>query len=181
MLTRYRLISLILAATLLALVGCSGSAIAGPKEVSVIEETTLVRQLQYVDGQTEGPMYNLSVTVPEEWVGQFETNIRGNRMTFEFIVEHDDDEDVEADLENEEDTRIRASVFFVEALSSGQYWEQVGSYPGDYYNLKFTADTYFIYHLPIDSYYSGLSDEEYAAFAAEIPGIAQSFIVERAG
>lgn len=162
---RYRSIFfLLLGLALLTLVGCQGRAFgAATAETVPVDEVEVVRSIQYLENREAGPVYEFSLTVPDAWVGQFETTTSGNSIAFEFINE----------------SLRRAPIFFVEALSTEQYWEQIGSYPGDYTNLAATNDTYFIYYLPIDAYYSGLSDEEYAAFAELVPEILQSFEYQR--
>jgi hypothetical protein len=100
--------------------------------------------------------------VPADWVGQFETVNEGNTLVFNYITEND----------------RRAPIFFIEALSRPQYWEQIGSYPGQYTNLVNTFDTYIIYHLPIDAYYSGLPRVEFEALAEDVPDIVASIQTE---
>lgn len=171
MIPQSRFIQSILILTLLGLVGCSGG-VGGLVEISPVDDTTLVREIQYLDDQREGPMYNITLDIPEEWVGQFETATQDNRITFDFIVEDDRNNDGEPD-------GTRATIFSIEALSIDQYWNQIGSYPGDYHNLLFTADTYFIYYLPQFAYYSGLSDEDFEVFKELVPSVAQSLSAER--
>ncbi|MBK7894507.1 MAG: hypothetical protein WAS33_08110 [Candidatus Promineifilaceae bacterium] len=138
------------------LVGCGGSFLAN--ETLPIASETVTAQLQFVDGAEVGPMYDVEVVVPADWVGQFETRNVGNKLYFEYATEAGG-----------------AEVFFIEALSMSQYWAQNGSHPGSYTNIVNRGDTYFIYHLPIDAYYSGLSDEDFSIFSAAVPGIVDSF------
>lgn len=159
---------------LLALVGCRQHSFGGFGNESIrLDDTVLTRSLQYLDNDEEGPMYTLSFTVPEAWVGEFVTINTGNQISFEYIVQEEN--------EDENLRELRAPIFTVDALSNAQYWEQIGSYPGIYKNILNTADTYFIYQLPIDSFYSGLSDEDFEAFAEQVPGVIASFGAEREG
>ena len=73
------------------------------------------------------------------------------------------------------DSGETAEIFYVEALSTSQYWQQNGAHPGSYTNIVNRGNTYFIYYLPIDVYYSGLSATEFATFAEAVPGIVASF------
>jgi len=151
---------------LLALAGCSQYTFgSGQSDVETIEDTTVTRTLQYFDNNDEGPRYNVSLDLPEEWVGQFETRNEGNSLAFRYLVDEDDEQG--------------SPLFYVEALSNAQYWEQIGSYPGQYFNIANTADTYFIYYLPVDAYYSGLNQDEFDALAAIVPDIVESVEVVR--
>lgn len=166
MATRYRFTFLIIVVVLVGvlLTGCGPRALTGNFEflaVEDVESAVVVRPIRYVDGYNSGPIYNFSITVPEGWVDRFETENTGNSVTFNFIPNPE--------------RNVRAPIFSIEALSEAQYWEQIGSYPGDYENIVNTADTYFIYHLPLTSYFSGLDDEEFAAFAEAVPAIIDSF------
>ena len=175
---RYRII--LLGSMLMVLVGCSSRAFGGElEEVEAISDTALVRTMQYLEADSEGPVYDVSMTVPENWVGNFETRVNGNRITFEYlIVDEEAVAEAEANEEEPPDPR-RAAIFYIEALSREQYWEQVGSYPGDYPNIQFTADTFFIYHVPQFAFYSGLSDEDYEAWTADVPDIITSVSTRR--
>lgn len=152
-------------ALLVALVGVL--AACGPRNLEVfqlqvepIENTTVTRTLQFIENNRDpGPAYSFSVEVPSDWVGQVETSRLENRITFEYLSEDG----------------VRADLFFIDALSRPQYWQQVGSYPGDFNNVKNTYDTYFIYHLPLDAYYSGLDQAVFEEFAAQVPDIIASF------
>jgi len=169
----------ILSVILFAVSGCGYRAFTEPElAYEAVDTAEVVRTIQYLDGLSEGPMYTISVTVPDEWVGNFETrNLGGAAYSFEFMEELEIDED-EEDVDPE-DTFRYAPIFTVEALSRPQYWEQIGSYPQQYVNVKFTADTYFIYSILPDAYYSGLPDDEYDEFVAAIPEIMASFNAER--
>lgn len=165
---------MLLALAVLALTGCTQYAFGGSKsDVEAVDSVTVVRTLQYLDNNTQGPRYELTFTVPESWVGQFQTLNQGNSLIFRYVDDADDE-----DLD-EDEMPSGSPVFFIDALSNAQYWEQIGGYPGQYKMFANAADTYFIYHLPIDSFYSGLSDEDFEALAAEVPAIMQSVEVVR--
>lgn len=161
MATQYRFI-IISVTALLLLVGC-GSVGRGELVIETVEDQTINTQLRFLDGQDQGPVYNVSLAVPEDWVGEFVTRQQDNTITFRYMI----------------DEMRRATIFTVEALSQSQYWEQIGSYPTPFVNIVFTADTYFIYHMPIYEYYTGLSEDEFQIFADEVPGIVDTFVAER--
>lgn len=163
----------LLALAMLALTGCTQYAFGGNQsEVETIDGTTITRTLQYLDDNTAGPLYELTFTVPDGWVDEFQTLNRGNSLVFRYITEDEDDADADDDDEDREPAG--SLIFTIDALSNAQYWEQIGSYPGQYKNITNTADTYFIYNLPIDAYYSGLADEEFDELAADVPAVIQS-------
>lgn len=145
----------------IGLSGCGGSFLQN--ETAPINSETVTAQLQYADGAEVGPLYNVEVVVPSAWVGQFETRNIGNKLYFEYVS----------------DAGV-AEIFFIEALSSSQYWDQNGPHPGSYTNIVNRGDTYFIYYLPIDAYYSGLSEEEFLSFSEAVPGIVESFTAQAA-
>ncbi len=151
----------IITALLIGVTGCAG---IGVNEVATVESETVEVQMQYVDGSQVGPLYDVSVTVPPDWVGNFETRNEGNALYFDYIGE----------------SERPAQVFFIEALSTGQYWDQSGSHPGSYVNIVNEGDTYFTYHLPVDFYYSGLSAEEFTVLAEAVPQVVASFTSEEA-
>jgi hypothetical protein len=161
---RYSILFLSLA--MLALVGCGSRSFGSlTSQTERVETTTITRTIQFVESGSVGPEYSVSLTVPSDWVGRFQTTNRGNRVVFEFINE-----------------RGRTSpIFSLDALSNAQYWEQVGSLPGDYNSIINTADTYIVYHLPLTAFYSGLPPEQYQALSDAIPGIIQSVNVTRLG
>lgn len=153
--------------TALILVGCSGPVQdLSPTGVEEVTETLVVRDVQFSEGRTVGPRYEWSIEVPEAWVGNFTTESDGSTVVFNFI---DDSGRIERE----------ASIFRIEALSFDQFWAQNGSYPQQFINLANENDTYFIYYAPIDAFYSGLSQEEYDAFIAQIPDVVATFSVER--
>lgn len=155
--SRFTLIFVIAALFTALTTGCAGINVANP--VASVDAQTVTAQMQYVDGSEVGPLYNMSVTVPAEWVGTFETRSEGNTLYFDFVTE----------------SGTPAQIFFIEALSPSQYWNQAGAHPGSYVNIVNRGDTFFIYYLPIDSYYSGLSKEQFTPFAEAVPGIIASF------
>lgn len=151
---------LVTAAMLMAVTGCAGIAVENP--VVSVDSDTVVTQLNYVDGSEVGPAYDVSLTVPSDWVGQFEVRNVGNAIYFDYLPGSD----------------VPAEIFFVEALSPLQFWEQNGNLPGSYTNVANLGDTYFVYHLPIDAYYSGLPEEQFAGLAEAVPGVIASFTAE---
>lgn len=153
-------IFLIMGALVITLTGCAGTAVSEP--IKPVENQTVEVQMQYVDGSEVGSAYQISVTVPTEWVGQFETRSEGNTLYFDYVTE----------------TGTPAQIFFIEALSPAQYWKQSGAHPGSYVNIVNRGDTFFTYHLPIDSFYSGLPDEEFTALAEAVPEVVASFTAE---
>lgn len=160
MANRYRLI---LASLLLtALVGCSGSNFNSfGLEVEPIEDTTVVRTARYQQMGNLGPTYQVSLEVPEAWVGTVATRSNGSTIIFEEI--------------NPDNPARSTPLFYVEALSEPQYWEQVGSYPGQFTNLGNTWDTYFVWYLPNDMLYLQLTEDEKDERAALVRGIVPSF------
>lgn len=159
----FRVRFIILVVALFTVIGCSEFSPEEP-EVTRLEETSLVRTLQYND-RGDGPRYDVSLMVPEEWVGDYDTLNRGNSLAFRRLEDADDESG--------------RPVFYIEALSNAQYWEQIGSYPGQYVNIANTADTYFVYYFPIDPYYSGLTEAEFDDLKAQVPEIVRSINIER--
>ncbi len=155
---------LFLSLAMLALVGC-GSRSFGTLSVQTepVETTTITRTVQFVESGRLGPAYNISLTVPTEWVGRFQTRNRGNSLLFEFI----------------NDRGRPAPIFSLDALSNAQYWEQIGNLPGDYNSIINTADTYIVYHLPLTPFYSGLSPAQFQSLADSVPSVIQSIRVTR--
>lgn len=145
---------------LLLVTGCAGGFLG--LDVAEVDDTAVTVPMQYLQGPEEGPMYNVSLNVPSDWVGSFRIRNVGNVAYFEYTG----------------DTAQPALVFTIDALSNEQYWAQSGSYPGSYQNIINQDDTYFIYHLPIDTYYSGLSESQLATLSAEVPAVIESFEVE---
>lgn len=157
---------LIVMFSLLLLTGCSEYSFGGNKsETSAINERTETRTIQYLDNSDEGPLYELTFTVPERWVDRFETLNRGNSILFRYF-ENEDDE-------------TGSPFFYIEALSNAQYWEQIGSYPQQYVNINNTADTYFIHDVPTFAHYSGIPEDEFDSYIAEMYDVARSVTIER--
>lgn len=149
-------VPLVLAMSMLMLVtGCGRSFSSVEPTLELVEDPTVVRPLQYQEGLEEGKLYAVEITLPEEWVGQFVTRNTGNVVHFDYVTESD----------------YRAPIFSIEALSRAQFWEQQGSYPGQQTNILSTPDTYFVYHLPIDAWYSGLPEAEFEALAEIVPSL----------
>lgn len=146
----------------LVLTGCAGGF--GGNEVTAVTAASVSATLQYVDGGKQGPAYNMTVTVPDDWVGVFDVQNTGNTLMFHYT----------------KDVAEPALVFSIEALSPTQYWKASGSYPASQTNIVNAGDTYFVYHLPIDTFYSGLSAEQLATLSAAVPGIVASFAAEAA-
>lgn len=139
------------------LVGCIGGF--ERLSESEITDATFTTRMYFVQGNVAGPEYDVTVTVPDEWVGQFATRNVGNILYFDYTGEG----------------TSTAQIFTIEALSADQYWKQSGSYPGSYVNIVNRGDTFFIYNLPIDSHFSGLSDEDFQVLAEAVPQIIASF------
>lgn len=147
----------LMAVSVFLLTSCGGAYVKN--ETTAVSAETVALQMQYVDGAEVGPLYDVEVAVPADWVGKFETRNVGNQVYFDYIT----------------DSGETAEIFYVEALSTSQYWQQNGAHPGSYTNIVNRGNTYFIYYLPIDVYYSGLSATEFATFAEAVPGIVASF------
>lgn len=143
---------------LLALAGCAGAVSVPAPTNEAIGSTDVQRTLQYIVGRETGPAYDLSMTVPSDWVGNFQTRTAGNVIYFEYI-----------------DGDRAAPIFSIEALEREQYWKASGSYPASQTNLANKFDTYFVYHLPIDPHYSGLSAEQYATLAQQVQAVVATF------
>jgi len=151
---------------LLLVTGCSEYSFGGNKsETAAIDNNTEVVTLQYLDNSDEGPLYELTFTVPDRWVGQFETLNRGNSVVFQYLEDEDDESG--------------APFFYVEALSNAQYWEQIGSYPQQYVNINNTADTYFIHDVPTFAHYSGIAEDEFDSYIEEMYQVVQSISITR--
>jgi hypothetical protein len=149
----------------LALAGCGSRAFGNLRlQTESIDAADVARTIQFVESSRLGPQYELSFTVPSGWVGQFQTRNRGNSLAVEFVSE----------------TGRVSPIFTIDALSNAQYWEQVGSFPGDFNAVLNTADTYFVYHLPQFSFYSGLPAAQYQSFADAVPAVIASIQADRA-
>lgn len=154
-----RQLRLLLSIFLLALlVGCGTFSV----EVETLTDTAVSRTVQYFHGQNEGPVYSFTVTVPEDWVEQFETSTTINRVSFNYVGEGN----------------VSVPVFIVEALAPEQYWEQIGSYPGIYRNISNRNNTYFVYYVPTYFTQSSLSEEAYLELTELVPEIVSTFETE---
>jgi hypothetical protein len=153
---------IVLSMMLLLLTGCGRAFGSYEPIVEAIDDNVVVQPIRYLENLEEGPLYQFTITVPDEWVGQIATRNNGNVVQFDYV-----------------DPRGYQSLLFsIEALSESQYWEQIGSYPGQYTNIVNTDDTYFIYNLPIDPFYSNLTTEEFEVWAAMVPPVIATFEVE---
>ncbi|MGJ3239658.1 MAG: hypothetical protein ACFE0Q_13190 [Anaerolineae bacterium] len=162
MLTRITRIFMLYLATLLVLSGCAGGAFGGIGSVTeAVDNQVVVREVQSFERGTSGRPYEISLTVPEEWVGSFDTVNNGSVVTFR----------------RTDANGYSAPVFYIHVLNFEQYWMQNGSYPGDYRQLASVGDTYFVYNAPVESYYSGLGEEEYQEFLATVDEVLTTFSV----
>ena len=153
-------IPLIVALLLLLLItGCAGGF--AKNQTTAVSSEIVSATMNYVEGSRLGPPYNVTVRVPSDWVGDFELRNIGNKLYFDYIGGDG-----------------TSQIFFIEALSADQYWRQIGGYPGSYANIVNKGNTYFVYYLPIDAYYSGLSEEDFVTFSEAVPQIVESFMVE---
>lgn len=179
---------------LVALVGCGRAYGSFTTTTELVEEQTLTRQIRYYEDSVRntGPLYNVTVTLPETWVGPIEPVIVEDTDTEDTVTEDTDTETDNADsvvIEtrtggnriafNLFNGRSRNPILYIDALSPSQYWEQIGSYPGIYANIVFTADTYFIYHSPINPSFAGLDEATYNSLIEQVPAIIESFNAER--
>jgi hypothetical protein len=153
----------LLLSVLLTACGGGGGTVGGFKpQTETITTPTITREMRYFDQGQLGTSYTLALTVPDSWVNNFSTTSNGSVITFNFV-----------------DTNGRnAPIFTLHALSESQYWKQNGNEPTKYKNIKATADTYFIYYVPIDAFFSGLSKAEYDAFKAQVPDVMTTLVVE---
>lgn len=166
MIARFRFV-LVFAALLGALVlaGCNVGDVEFEESTVPVTNTTVEEVLRFVDMDEVGPEYIVRMTLPEDWVGDFQMRVSGNRLFLDLVIDED----------------TTANIFFLEALSEAQYWEQIGSYPGTFFNVRNTADTYFTYYVPVFAFYTGLTEEEFETYTSEVPAIVQSFSSERIG
>lgn len=131
-------------------------------ETFPVDGTTVTFQLAYDDGLTVGTPYEVTMTVPQSWVGNFTVRNLGNTAYFEYAA-----------------TGGSSQVFSITALSPNQYWKQTGSYPGSFTTVRnMRGETYIVYYQPIDTYYSGVSAEQLATFTAEIQAAIATVQVE---
>lgn len=144
---------------MLVAAGCARAVSVVSPNVNAVDATDVTATLQYLERLDEGPAYNVSLTVPDSWVGRFETRNIGNVLYFDYL----------------NDNGTKAQLFSVEALSEAQYWKMSGAYPNSHTNLVNRGDTLFVYHLPIDAYYSGLDEATFDMLSADVPAIVASF------
>lgn len=149
----------ILGLLLLTLVGCGRAYSVSAEDVAPVDSAEVTRTLQFLDGLEEGPQYTVSLTVPDAWVGNFQTRTAGNVLYFDYTREDD----------------LAAPIFSIEALSPAQYWQASGSYPAYQTNLVNKGDTFFVYTLPIDDYYSGLAEEALKDLSIRVPAVVRTF------
>lgn len=150
-------VMLVLSLVLVLLAGCGRAYSAVAPVVAVATEATVVSTVQYFDGLTEGPLYQVTVTLPDSLVGKIATRNIGNIVYFDYAEGN-------------------APLFSIQALSRAQFWKQ-GAYPGEFTNVATTKDTYFVHYQPIDAFYSGLPKETFAALSAEVPNILNTIAV----
>ena len=153
----------LLVALLLVLTSCGRAYTVIDPAVTLLDAAMATGQLQYLEDLREGPLYGYTFDVPADWVGSVVLRNEGNRLWFDYIVT---------------EGTPASPIFSIMALSRNQFWEQTGGYPGQYGDIVFTGDTYFIYQLPVDAHYSGLSDDAYASLSAQVPEVITTFQVE---
>ncbi len=141
----------------LLLTGCVGAF--GASSVETVQGSEVTTSLQFLDRSAKGPVYNISVQLPNDWVGKVVMQNLGNVVNFR-------------------SAETNGLLFSIEALSERQYWKASGSYPASQVNIINRGDTYFVYHLPVDAHYSGLAPDVFAAYAAAVPDVIASFKAE---
>lgn len=142
------------------LVGCGAGAFGGvPTVREDIDSTQVVRNVRFFDEGDIGNLYEVSLTVPDTWVGDFETVTDFNTITFRL----------------KQNVGRNATIFTIHALSRQQFWEQNGSYPTQYSNIANRVDTYFVYYAPLENFYTGLSEAEFQALRSQIDAIIATF------
>lgn len=151
-----RLTIFVLALAMVFLTGCAVSSSNNMREELSTDYSTTLR---YADQAERGPTYDVSLTLPSEWVDRFTVRNRGNAIVFDPVDQFNN----------------QSQVLTIEALSMDQYWKMSGSYPNSHTNLINKGDTYFVYYVPIDPFYTGVSEEEMAEFMADIPAILETF------
>ncbi|MEM9953273.1 MAG: hypothetical protein AAF846_16830 [Chloroflexota bacterium] len=161
MLTRTRI--LVLAITLMMILSaCAGGAFGGIGSVTeAIDSQDVVRELQWFERGELGQLYEVSLTVPEDWVDTFQTVNNGAVLTFNRL----------------DDNGNAFPVFSIHTLSFDQQWEQGGSYPGDYRNIYNDPETmtYFYFHAPAEAFYSRLTSDDYDALLAVVADVMTTF------
>lgn len=157
---RFLLVAILVAVSLM-LTACAEGLTT--RDTTAIDSSSVSATMQYLDKTDAGPAYDVAMEVPSDWVNNFRARNLGNVLYFDYTG-----------------AGRTSTIFSVEALSMEQYWQQSGGYPGSYVNIVNRGDTYFIYHLPIDAYSTGLTQDEFDAFAAQVPEIIASFAAEEA-
>jgi hypothetical protein len=150
-------VGLLLIALLLG--GCGQSIASFGLESVPVDSASVTQTLRYVEGIKEGPLYEVGLTLPEDWVGNFVTSTAGNTVYYQFVDE----------------SGRRYPIFSIEALSEEQFWQQQGSYPAQRVSLRNTPDTFFVYHVLEDAFHSGLPKADFQALAEQVPGVMSSF------
>lgn len=163
--TRSRLMRLGLLATLLVLLlaGCGRSFGSFEPVAAPVTDKVVTGTLQYLLRLDEGPQYNFTMTLPDAWVGKIAMRNSGNVLFFDYLNDAGDP----------------VPFFTIEALSEEQLWKQEGGYPGYRSSIINTVDTYFLYHLPVDAYYSGLPKDSYKSLADGVASTVNTFAVTR--
>lgn len=159
--SRFLQLGLLTTVVLLLLTGCGRSFGSFEPVAAPVTDPVVAGTMQYLVRLEEGPLYNFTLTLPDEWLGQITTRNGGNVVFFDYIGASGE----------------AVPFFSIEALSEEQLWKQEGGYPAYRSSIVNTVDTYFVYHLPIDAYYSGLPEEEFQGLAAAVPTLMTSFAV----
>lgn len=154
-----RLPFFVLVLTLALLTGC---AVSSSNNVTESLSNDFTTTLRYADQAERGPVYDVSLTLPDKWVDTFTVRNRGNAIVFDPIDQFNQ----------------QSQLLTIEALSMDQYWKMSGAYPNSHSNIINLGDTYFVYYLAIDEFYSGMSEEEMADFSADVPAIVASFVAD---
>lgn len=149
---------------LFVLAGCVQQNSFARPDVSPVQGGAISSSLQFYEGLEAGPSYDVSLDLPASWQGDFQTRNTGNALYVEHLG-----------------TGQGKALFWIEALSPQQYWQSSGGYPNSHTNIVNKGDTYFVYHMPIDSYYTGLSEDEFATFSAVVPDIVSTFVAKSSG
>lgn len=144
----------------LVLAGCGGGF---PIVTEPVDSALVVRTMQYGDSIERGPEYSVAIEMPSEWTNQLVTRNSGNILKFNYITE----------------TELTVPFFAIEALSESQYWQQIGSYPGQVHTLRNTGETFFIASVPRDSFYSSLDDATYSGMVDSLTKALGTVSIER--
>lgn len=116
-------------------------------QLARVMDTTVVRELNYVDGDFGGPhvsgsRYALSFDVPESWVHEVRTHINGPTLVFEYLL---------GENEHRVSPDVAVSIFGVNALASETYQEELRDPWFDGVVVQ-TDDTVFIWYMhPVHS------------------------------